>query len=337
MGDKTSGLVSRVAPQNRVECLDDAGHLATWLRRLYGLEVTSVIRMKTVMGVLTSDGDKYVWKPIREDTSHVRLHIVARIAQRLSTYGITIAGPLWNRQGALQSALPDGTVGYLQPWLSGRHVNVCNQQERLSALAAVGHLHQCATTQEVFDVPELYRIPLYAKLHVKAETFRTVWPSVTSAVPALQDIERDVFDIIDDVCACAQEMAGMPVWSFCHRDLAPHNVMWRGVQDVAFIDFDQAGIDDPFIDVVQWSNHTVFLEGAQSRHFTNMVDIYAQSVNLSAARIACLWRLLRFPDILIRTASEWVKAGYPLDQRHRLVSAALKERARWRVWEEDYV
>lgn len=301
--------------------------------------MVSVIQMKTVWGVLCQGGSRFIWKPASAEMSPARLYALHSVIHALQAMGNQLAGPLTNRQGGVWSVLRDGTEGYLQPWFTGRHVDVGNKQERLSTLATVAHFHHHAASLQVQHGPELYRMTLYDKIHMKANTLRAIWPNLKVAVPGVSEIEPVLGEVMEDVAdaqhAFLDGCAGVPPLTFCHRDLAPHNVLYNGLHNLSLIDFDQAGMDDPLIDVIQWSNHTVFLAGAERQHFTDMVAVYARALSLSTARQQLLWRLLRFPDILIRTASEWVKAGCPANKRHRLIHAIKREQRRWEIWAQD--
>jgi Ser/Thr protein kinase RdoA (MazF antagonist) len=305
----------------------------------YGLRVQSLIGMKTVTGVLCQDGSRYIWKPASPGTTVERLRAIQHVTEQLEVRGVSLAGPLPNRWGSLLTALQTGAQGYLQPWFSGRHMNIRDRQEKLSGLAALAHLHCSLPPLDMADVPALYRPTLYDKMFLKTESLRNIWPRVQSAVPMLSDVEAELFVVVEDVLEAIQthlhSWVGHPVQRFCHRDVAPHNVLWDGDCRVSFVDFDQAGLDDPLIDVIQWSNHAVFLNGGQDGHFHDIVKVYSDCSMLSAERRELLWRLLRFPDIFIRAASEWVRAGCPPDQRHRLIHAIHKEQNRWAVWQRD--
>lgn len=313
--------------------------LVAGLAYAYGLRVSSLIGMKTVTGVMCEDGSRYIWKPASPNTTAGRLRAIHHVIAQLEENGVRLAGPLPNRWGSLLTELETGHHGYLQSWFSGRHINICDRQEKVSGLAALAHLHRSGEALTNMNVPELWRPTLYDKMFLKAESLRNIWMQVRSDVPVLSDMEAELFEVIDDVLEASQahlyRAGGQPTLRFCHRDVAPHNVLWDGDCRVMFVDFDQVGLDDPLIDVVQWSNHAVFLNGAVDGHFLDVIQVYSDCGRLSAERRDLLWRLLRFPDILIRTASEWVRAGCPPHQRHRLFHAANKEQNRWALWKRD--
>lgn len=304
----------------------------------YGLRVTAVVQMKSVYGVVCAGEHRtpgFVWKFASGSDTAARLEALAPVLAKLRRGGIAAAGPLRNRSGDLLTTLPDGRQGYLQPWLRGRHADYADRSQRLAVLRTVGRVHRL-TAAAITAVPAALCTPhpLARKLMWKRETLQRVWPDLAAHCPQAIADQVALFAAADAACQALARAA--PAVAFCHRDLAPHNVLCRGTALApALIDFDLAAFDDPLTDLVQVVNHFVFLGRPAPGDLREMVDVYRQAAGGNGYRKEVLWALLGFPDLLVRAAAEWVKAGCPPARRWRVVAVLQKERARRRVWATD--
>ncbi|MCL6636797.1 MAG: phosphotransferase [Alicyclobacillus sp.] len=312
----------------------------------YGLRLRAVVRRRSVWGLIEEDGQKWIWKPVTvpADVAEPRLVVVARLAERLKPAGVVVAAPVMNRYGAFVSVCAEQT-GYLQPWLDGRHAQYANRQERLAAIATVAALHRALPVATLFDSAVLYRGSLREKLRRKARFLQQSWPVIADRLPEVRGLWARLQAAAAEAVRAA--WSSQPLWpslrsehpplmAYCHRDLAPHNVLWQGGPSLALLDFDQAGLDDPLGDVLQICNHTLFLAGAQPGLLRETVAVYQRTAGLTLERAEVLWLLLRFPDVWVRVASEWLEAGCPEAGRARVLYAAACEQARWQLWAEEH-
>ncbi|MCF8565209.1 aminoglycoside phosphotransferase family protein [Alicyclobacillus tolerans] len=319
----------------------DTQALAAALMTHYGLEVSSIVIMRTVYGVVTRGSEKYIWKFVRGGESVQRLLSLQPALDYLAQFEIDNAGPIATLHGERIAYLKDGTVGYLQPWLPGRHVNLGERQERLMAVATIAHMHRSfAQVKAAGVLPVELPTPggqLPARLRAKQVALRRSFAVAKTQFPDLAEVEQQIFSAADSVADLFAQPYFLPEDGYkvlCHRDLAPHNMLWHD-RKIALIDFDRAGLDDPFTDFMQIANHSLFSCTPESSHFADMVAVYTRIHPLSERRLNKLWQLLYFPDVLIRTLAEWVKNGCPDEKRDRLIAAVQSEQQRWAVLEQN--
>lgn len=328
--------------------------LPSLLRGAYGVEVDALVQLKTVVGVVAADGMRFVWKSTRPRDTERRLSLIALLANNLSDSGLPAAGPLPTRAGTYRVEVADGEFGYLQPWLPGRHVRFTEVEEKLTTIATLAHVHRWTArltelAHPLVGGPEWHDLSggtLGIKLSEKWRVFQQVWPLACEREPAIRSFEDEVREAaegaLDSVRAATERAelgANTPPVPFrralCHRDVAPHNVLWAAAAvPVSLIDFDHAGWDDPLGDLMQVSNHTFALCDPGARHFTDVLDAYQRICPLSAERQVFAWKLLRFPDLLTRAVMEWARDDYPPQGQRRVRDAAEKERLRQTRWRE---
>ncbi len=321
--------------------------LVRLLTREYGIQPLCILPIKTVWGVVDVRGGRYIWKPAGRHDGQRRLLELARFAQGIAP-ALTLAAPVFTRGGRMLSGW-DGQLGYLQPWLAGRHVLLSNPDERLSALRTLLQLHELSQSWLSALPSFVQRAGLAARMTGKLRTLHSVWPQAEAAWPALARARGLVFAMAG---ACpvgpAEPVTGV---AFCHRDAAPHNLIWlsgqskreasQAVQDpcagrIALIDFDRAGWDDPLVDVMQLFNHSVYFAPPGATEVRRWMDAYQQAAALSESTEERAWRLLLFPDVLVRALAEWYGQGLPARGRLRVSAALHKERQRWLAWQQDY-
>lgn len=337
---------------------DDAAHqseqLTTALSAGYGIEVVAFVQLKTVTGVVTADGMRYVWKTARPRDTDRRLALLSSLTDAMSDAGLPAAGPLRTRSGGFCTPVRSGEVGYLQPWLPGRHVQFANPAERLTTVATLAHIHRWSSGFGWLADPDVGGLEwhtlsggaLPVKMREKWRVLQQVWPTARAQCADLASVEEELGRVVEAVLsaldtrtaddATISRYGSAPFGrALCHRDVAPHNVLWGTTAwPVSFIDFDHAGWDDPLIDLMQVSNHTFSLCDPGPNHFSDLLAAYQRIAPLSPDRQAFTWDLLRFPDILVRAVMEWVRDDCPPQRRARVVAAVRKERLRWRRWAE---
>ncbi|WP_026960828.1 phosphotransferase enzyme family protein [Alicyclobacillus herbarius] len=309
--------------------------------------------MKTVVGVIDTSGRRYIWKPVGQRDDEARLAELVWLAARLRLHGLALAAPLPTRDGRMILRL-DGTSGYLQPWLPGRHVCLADATERFLALVTLANLHRLSRPWLPYLRVHGRAARFAQRLQGKLRTLQRTWPEAEAGCPGLGRSRSWVFAM---ATACDVESLYPGACSevaFCHRDAAPHNLIWlkpmgahRQTQagdasmsdfsyPVGFIDFDHADIDDPFLDVMQLFNHTVYFAPPNPTEVSALMASYREVAYLTEIQEERCWRVLLFPDVLVRTLAEWCSQGCPKSGRLRIWAALHKERQRLLAWRRDY-
>lgn len=312
--------------------------LAALLWEHYNIRVALFQRMRSVLGVVTADGSRYIWKELKHPEMRPRLSDWELLVHRLQAAGVRAAGPLRTLAGDLvcPSHSMNGArgYGYLQPWLQGRHVNLSDRTERLASLWVISKMHRetAIPLENVWSanlpMPSYPRRSLLSgRIHQKYEIMKQTWPELCQLVPALRSMTDALFEgavraqraANGEQSETGRQLTNVTLQSWCHRDLAPHNLLFDG-QSVNLIDFDLAAPDDPLGDAAQVCNHALFLRAVSSKEWREMVLYYSLYAGLSHIHRQRLWMLLSFPDALARAVTDWVKAG-------RLKDTSMIERA----------
>ncbi len=315
--------------------------LAAAVRRYYGIDVKCLVRMKSVWGLVTEDGRRFVWKQAGPYDDPRRLADLAGLLAAAAACGITAAGPLPSRCGTWLVRVEGLGPGYLQPWLDGRSLDVRSEAERHAALVALARLHRATSAAAAAGVTwRVHRF--HERLRMKLAVLRQLWPMARFRFPELRGMERAVLANAQAAVAvytawCREPQGGGHRWreGLCHGDVAPHNLLWAEDGRISFIDFDQAGIDDPLADVFQFCNHVALLDPLGPGQMRAMVRTYAAAAGLSEPMERVLWHLLRFPDALIRALAQWARPGSPAGADVRVRCAVRAEQARFATWAED--
>lgn len=316
MNDRTASIVEAVADQ-------------------YGYKVETIVQMKTVYGLVTEQGRRYIWKFTRPHDTELRLSQLNRISARLYDVGIPTAGPLPKiRAGGFIAVLSTGEQGYLQPWMDGRHLKLDIRQERLTAVATVAQFHRWA-------VPPGVQLPMFnapggilpLRLKNKQAALVHALRLAGDKVPGLRHISPEILRQADEAVKAGTYLEQtLPVeLRFCHRDLAPHNLLWLNDGRVGIIDFDRSGWDDPLLDLLQLFNHTLFLDEPSEDCLPELVEVYSRNQGLTEQRVWIFKKIAGFPEHLTRALVEWVRAGFPPDKVIRVALAWDKERLRQRL------
>ncbi len=311
--------------------LIDKATLVAALAESYQIEVASVIELRTVCGIVTSDGKKYIWKCLRSDARDgVRLGVQKYVARALCLHGLPAPEPLVNRYGRLVTPV-ENQIGYLQPWLDGQPVDPVDRADRLRAAAALGWFHTVSSSLAVPMQRQLLRGSLLSKLVLKRNFLLQVWDRLKEGCPLLAAEEVPLFAAANEAIAAAEQPASL---IYTHRDAAPHNLLIQEGR-VAIIDFDEAGLDNPLLDILQLANHGIVLGALAPGYFRELADVYCRNHVLSEPRRQVLWNLFKFPDVLVRSAAEWAKQGWAADYVRQVRWAAQLERLRRQVLQED--
>ncbi len=295
----------------------------------FGIEAKSVDVVKTVYRVTDPVGTIYYVKPCNHQSDE-RIAELHQVATRLSQSGLRLAVPILSRDGRYLVTLDDGVFGYVQPALPGRHADFRLRSDRVMSTAAAAHLHRLGSRMSVKWLRYPVGLPLARKLATKRAAFLRVFPEVESRLPYVRANKRAmlhalfVWDREPSTVALAS-----PSRCFCHRDFAPHNLLVDDTRrKISVIDFDLAGFDHPFVDLVQIVNHSVTLSDVDRGLFVDTVEVYRRLYGLNPAEERWLWQLFSFPDVLVRSVLEWAKEGYRDEGEETVRQAVLKEQTR---------
>jgi Ser/Thr protein kinase RdoA (MazF antagonist) len=315
------------------------------LERAYNVKVHGIIKLKTVYGIVSETAERYIWKFVFNDDAQLRIEQLTPVLQSLSLHGISVAFPVRALDGRIVTTTADGRRGYLQTWLRGKHVNYEIAKEREDSIITVARMHR-ASQRILFDgvVPIEWSLPggsLQNKMRLKRNALHEIWARARAHFAELSSVESSVFEGCEQAYRAVSSVpmdANRFARAFCHRDLAPHNlILLENESKIALIDFDVSGIDDPFLDVMQIANHYVFSGRLKAGDLYRHVEVYMSNFPEQRARIRTLWDLLRFPDVLLRALTEWRKAGFPREHMRKVRSAIHAERIRTVTWKTDYV
>jgi Ser/Thr protein kinase RdoA (MazF antagonist) len=309
----------------------DKRKLAAALERFYGLSVVRVVPMRTVCGVLTTTGERWIWKCVRrQSVIPLRLQVQTSVAAALQQQGIVAPMPTRNRHGEWVTQI--GTdLGYLQPWVSGRHVNLGDPSERLRAVATLAAFHSVAGRLLLHPRPDLMRPPLCAKLAMKRDFLYAKWDQVTACCPEAKSQAEALFSAADLAVHAARRVH---ILRYAHRDMAPHNLLLQADGNVALIDFDEAGFDDPLVDILQCTNHGIHFGGLGAGYFCDILEAYRRNCPMDGERERALWAMFGFPELLYRAVLEWMREGHA-DGDQRLEEALTLERMRRQVLTQE--
>lgn len=306
--------------------------LSHLLAAAYGVDVRAIIRRRTVLGIVAEDGAQYIWKPLSLRDDGQRLAALADMQAVFDGAKTQAALPLPAKNGRFVVRNGAGAdAGYLQPWLTGRHVNVTNRPERLAVLRSLARVQRASQEASFPGSDVLQRGTLLQKLRLKERAIMRVWPTVEAAYPALAGFKapfwRRMQTIQQRYAASLAEQRQAPTAhiAFCHRDLAPHNVLFRSDGEVAWIDFDHAGYDDMLHDAMQFISHSMFLARLTSSDYHELLQTYVDEARLGRDRTEMLWTLTGWPDILIRTLVEWYRLNCKPEGRTRVKYAIACE------------
>lgn len=305
----------------------------------YGIRVEAVVRKRSVVGIISTDDARYIWKPSLVSDTEERLRALSRMDVVYRATRTRCALPIPTQSGRFIVRIADGRNGYLQPWIEGRHLQVQRRSERLGAIRSLAEVHRSAKSHRYPGREHLWRGTLLHKLRAKERALLRVWPTVERAQPFLRRWRKELAECMRDTIEFYEaSMTNMQnPWlsnlSFCHRDLAPHNLLVDDKESVGWIDFDHAGYDDMLSDPMQLISHTVFLSDLSTDDYMEMFEVYAEAAELDSRRAGLLHRLAGWPDIMIRTLLEWAKNGCPQSGETKVLYAVACERRRQSFYE----
>ncbi|WP_206916475.1 phosphotransferase [Alicyclobacillus suci] len=307
-------------------------HLVAALLRHYGIGVETLVRRRTVVGIIGEDGRHFIWKPLTVRDDEARLRALAELSPVFEVAGAEAALPLPTREGHYVMDVPGIQPGYLQHWLTGRHVNTNHWREREAVLTSLGRLHRASQASQFPGWSVLQRGTLLHKLRLKERGVSRLWQVAELKCPDLRHwrerAQAQMRYVLKRYAAYLADHRNdvHATFAFCHRDLAPHNVIYQGADTVAWIDFDHANYDDMLHDPMQFISHCTFLTQMSADEYNRLHDCYITSAKLSSEQADMLWTLTMWPDILVRALMEWSRTGYQEDGLTRVHYAIACER-----------
>lgn len=294
------------------------------LSHAYGLQIDRIEPIKSVFKIVCKDGEVYYFKVVRFG-SEERFTELAALMRHLTEKGLHVSSPLVNRNGHYIVPLTAGCIGYLQTGLVGHHADFTRRQHRVSAVSLAAHLHDAALDFPVRHYYEVAGLTLIQKLDTKRQLWERILPEAKKRLGLFNELSQATHSGLyawrDAVLHGVVRVSDV---RFCHRDLAPHNVLFDTTIP-GLIDFDLAGMDHPFVDLLQVVNHSLTLTEDETGIFDDTVTVYKQIHPLTASDERWLWTLFRFPDVLIRSVTEWAKGGFMESEQERVTAAIHKE------------
>lgn len=296
----------------------------TRLERAYGLSFRGTVRLRTVVGVKTSGGAMMI-KRYKGTGMRRRLGALGEALDRAVQAGAEVAPYLQTRDNGYFVDAEEG-LWTLQPWLPGRHTAMTVKEERIAAAEALARLHAVPVGRggrsALLQVPPLwekyrYRLERAQEASLRATTLRDLWR------PYAEQARQSLL-LLRGVNQRALE-TDMRHGSLCHRDPAPHNLIWQGGRS-ALIDFDLAGLDVRAHDLYQLMNHALYLNGWQPGLFSEMIEAYDRVYPLCQDNRRVIDALMKYPALVVR---EWYDFGKANDRR------AFWPRLQWAVTQED--
>lgn len=278
------------------------GALAT----AYGLQIRAVLPLRSVVGLLTDRG-KLMGKryTLQQGVPEERLRAIAQVRTQLAHAGV---GPAY-----LQTVEGEDVWSYencpvtVEPWLPGRHVDLRTAPERRAAVQAVARLHAARV-----NVPYELRHPptLLQKLGHRLERVDELAENgkLVGLTPVqwrvwrkrAQDALRSL--PVDELSQLNREERARGV--YCHRDLAPHNILLRAGTPARLIDFDLSGVDSILYDLHQLFGHVSYAAPSVHHFEGPLLEAYAQIAPLGDRHLKLLDALAPFPALLLRELSE---------------------------------
>jgi CotS family spore coat protein len=305
-----------------------------WIRdleRAYDVRIEAVIHMRSVVGI-RADGRSWIVKNLGSSVYPKRVHAIAKALEQLHRQGTPVCPILRNQSGRFftQSA---GNLYIVQPWIEGRHVDFRHPEERMKAVQAIGTMHSRPVVlskkwSDLLQMPALnekywHRLRRCQKI---LQTHKTTWSRLLDQA-AWNRIEQQALQSIHSLKKrLLASNRSMTTVSFCHRDLAPHNLLIGPSTKVTLIDFDLAGFDVTMHDLYQVINHTLYLHGWDATDVISIVQTYERTAGMTHRDRELLYELLLFPSLVTREMYDYSR-GIKSEQPKMLDCIAT--RFRW--------
>ncbi|MDB5083833.1 MAG: hypothetical protein JWN30_719 [Bacilli bacterium] len=286
----------------------------------WNISPRSFVTLRSVKGLIDSRGNRYVLKSVKPRPQAERLESTAKAVTTAMEQGAAVV-PWIRSVSGMYYPLFEGKWWSVQPWQEGRACNFQHVDEWFGALAAAARLHCTIVdpqTRSVLTAPTpsskycaRLDIARKAALQIRPELSGKEWASWNAiALEALEIIRK-------------QEKASQQV-EFCHRDLAPHNSIWR--QGCAsLIDFDLAGMDYAIHDLYQLCNHRAYFCGWNDKDIFSGIEAYNRIRPLPRREWDTFLALCRFPSFITRELYELTYRA----EEHVSTSTSASVRLTW--------
>ncbi len=288
--------------------------METWLTSVaaqelaaaYGFQVRALLPMRSVVGVLTDQG-RFICKRYHRAKGMSYRHLlgIVQVKESLAHYGLvksyrkTVDGePIFAWEG-------DPVT--LEAWVKGRHADFHDRRERMAAVQAIARLHRLR-----IPIPREL-LPDTTVLHKMAGRLQKA--SEVVAAGNLIGMSRKEWNHWKGRAISALQLLSTPKWedffledknrgAFCHRDLAPHNILIARGSPASLIDFDLAGMDSPVYDLFQLFDHVAYRALPPKGWEAEMVQEYEKISPLSPHQKQALSLIRLYPSLLLREIAD---------------------------------
>lgn len=276
------------------------------LAHAYGLRIRAVLPLRSVVGIVT-DAGKWMCKRYlpAQGMDLERLQAVAQVKEQLAAAGVSPAYRRTQEGDYVWSYAGDPVT--VEPWVPGRHADFAKLAERVAAIQAIARLHAARVRAPyVLQHPPTILQKLAYRLEradEAAQAGRLVglserqWGQWRQMA---QDVLRSL--PIRDIARLTAEDRAKGV--YCHRDLAPHNVLIDPGSPARLIDFDLSGVESPIYDLHQLFGHIAYAAPAVHDESQRLLEAYARLAPLTDRHVRILRALEPFPTLLLRELGE---------------------------------
>lgn len=217
------------------------GWLSELLRERWAVRLRGCARImlsdRNALALLETDAGPMVAKWSAASAHFPRLGALAEVTSRLGRQALPVAAPVPTRDGQVQVQIDSASIA-LQPRIDGTHLDVGDAEQVRAAGQVLARLHRALAESAPADLPELSApISLSAQL-------RSWLASGPRHVPA------DVVGALGAVVAASPIEPDTPI-QLVHGDFRAANVLCRGSEVVAVIDFDDARLDHRVVELAR--------------------------------------------------------------------------------------
>jgi Ser/Thr protein kinase RdoA (MazF antagonist) len=306
------------------------------VERVWGLSVLAELPLRSVVGLVTDRGRLIV----KLHTGHraraaQRLAALAAVRMQLARMGVCTA-PLLSRDGAASHPVGGGSI-VVEPWLRGQHADFRAQHDQCSAARAIAQLH-CARPSIPFPLDQAPT--LLQKLASRLASADQVVAGGRLTGISIADW-RHFRSLAESSLRAALQSPGLQMvrsdrlhGPFCHRDLAPHNILVRVGEPAQLIDFDLAARDCAGADLYQLLTHIHYCVPADPGVTRRVLAAYESVRPLEAGNVDLLEQLCPYPAILLREVADLRFADDAVSRQRaarRVAYAAAVEEKRMRA------
>jgi CotS family spore coat protein len=306
-----------------------------WLQdieRSYAFQIEAIIHMRSVVGV-RSNGQNYIVKNLTGSIYPRRIHAIAKGLEQMYRNGAPVCPILRNQDGRFFTR-SGGRLYIVQPWISGRHVDFTVESELSDAVEAIARMHtrpvllpkEWADELEVPSLGEKYSLRLN-RCQKLIQNDKHVWKNILDFDTWNQMEQQAIQSIRSIQKKLHLNKRSTATVSFCHRDLAPHNLLFRSPSKVTLIDFDLSGFDFSMHDLYQVTNHTMYLHGWDESYIKAILETYDREAGITHADSRLFYDLMQFPSLITREVydqSRRIKASKGKINKDKIIT-----RIRW--------